>query len=797
MIGRRGGKQQDRELFKEIRVILLAVISWFALSTAGELIGNQANETAFGQTLGHYVLLAAVIVVPAFGVLWLLLGLRDRRRARSAIAEDDRPPPPPQQTPPRWHARKPLCDRVNEVAAAVETVRRHGIVAVVGPRDIGSSAVGQAAVQELVDDHGGDPYTTFRFDLRSRSTSGPDDAAAVAGQVVSAFGIAPPADDTAEVLARVARTLVASFRDGSRTLMLDNVTTSEQVRWLVREWPTDGPPWLVIGGEVAVAEAFDDRGDLPTVEVGPMEIESLRAIWNDELKPAEPKAMRWRDRLGRGLGELRRRLPWGESGDDLDKLLAVCLGRPKAVKALVAEVRRPGNVTVETLLAALDSTGQAEGPIERVWTAILASITDGLSERAVWLLHALAVLPVTGLSRGSVAAMVGEDDATALDELWIRNLVEQVDGRYRLPSEVRRVIIGTRDARDRQADAALALPVLLHHYAAHVEPWAVRLDDDAGNARAWFQSSEASLRPLFSTEHYADRDLLKRVVEDLSTIADALEKWYVREQQASGLLKVNREMHALMERADRADLAVLAAIRMATGFRLARRFGDATTWLDLAKAGVAKVPAGRVQSELDTRLQVERALLAVVGAGPVDLSDPPDDEPWPVLDELERALPNGRASRRQGTPVVLVNLGALCISRGRAKDALAHLHLAERMATDVGCAAHSIELQGVALALLDDRLVDAARRWQRAREMFVGIGEEQGEARCLQHLGAAALVDTRVAGQLRDGEPEALSPQEAAVVALPRLTRAKQLRAGQPDTPLTDHYLAMATNLLT
>jgi hypothetical protein len=69
-------------------------------------------------------------------------------------------------------------------------------------------------------------------------------------------------------------------------------------------------------------------------------------------------------------------------------------------------------------------------------------------------------------------------------------------------------------------------------------------------------------------------------------------------------------------------------------------------------------------------------------------------------------------------------------------------------------------------------------------------------ARCLQHLGSAALADPRVAGFLRYGRPVSLPPVEAARVAVDRLTQARSLRAGQPDTVLVDHYLAEARRLL-
>ena len=67
-------------------------------------------------------------------------------------------------------------------------------------------------------------------------------------------------------------------------------------------------------------------------------------------------------------------------------------------------------------------------------------------------------------------------------------------------------------------------------------------------------------------------------------------------------------------------------------------------------------------------------------------------------------------------------------------------------AGDHGAQAHSVELQGVVLSHWN--LVESVRAWQLARTTFARIGERQGEARCLQHLAAAALTDPRAAGQL-------------------------------------------------
>lgn len=119
-----------------------------------------------------------------------------------------------------------------------------------------------------------------------------------------------------------------------------------------------------------------------------------------------------------------------------------------------------------------------------------------------------------------------------------------------------------------------------------------------------------------------------------------------------------------------------------------------------------------------------------------------------------------------------------------------------RDARDAGGEAHSVELQGTALAMRD-QLAAAVRRWQHARTIFAGVGEDAGESRCLLNLGAAAHADPRMAGLLRDGRPTPLSRRAAAEVAYERLERARALRTGKGDTALVDHYLSLVRRDLT
>ena len=739
-----------------------AVLIWLALTVANELFASLFEESGFGKRFWQYGFNIVYFVVPVGLLVLLWLRFRRQRDPDEVEAEPVEP-----VTPPRWYDRPPLAGRVEEVRAGVTAVCANGVVVVVGPRDIGTSAVGQGIVQKLIDDNKAKKNRTYRFDLRSRSTSGPDDAAASAGRVVSPFGIDMPADDSAEVLARVAGMLVDRFRGDDGTLMIDNVSTPEQVSWLVRRWPTSGPPFLVIAGEPEVAEALEGGR---AVTVGQLEPQYLRAIWEAELAAPEPRrTRRWRDRVRQLLVAVRRRTP-----DDLDRLLPYLLGRPKAVELLAAEVRRTDSrITVADLVRDLGTDDprdeSATGPLVRVWTVILGSIREGLSAEASWLLDALAELPVTGLTRTSVKVLLQGDDEGALDELWARKLVEEVDERFRLPQELRRAIADTNTDERRATVIRRALPALVAFYAQHVANWAVRLDRDPA-ARAWFATSEESLRPLVSTTYYRDDALLEKVLDDLTGIADGLEKWYVREQKSVNLRKVGQGLFALAERVERPDLAALGATRTAIALRIARRFGDARAQLDLAEVHRDKVQRDDVRRDLEARIWVERALLG-------------DDE---AADGL---------SRVKQSPTVLLNRAVLSLDRGDADDAHDLLEKAERLATaagDPGCVAHCVELRGIALSQKDGQLVAAAVLWQRARVMFENLGEKHGQARCLQHLGAAAITDTRVAAYLQDGSPGELSSAKAAKTAVELLELAKKLRTGQPDTELVEHYLAEA-----
>jgi hypothetical protein len=181
-----------------------------------------------------------------------------------------------------------------------------------------------------------------------------------------------------------------------------------------------------------------------------------------------------------------------------------------------------------------------------------------------------------------------------------------------------------------------------------------------------------------------------------------------------------------------------------------------------------------------TRLHVEKALLAMAD----HVSKRDDAERTRMRRSLEEIATR---KRHPGTGIAMINLGALHLAENSPDLALKYLDRAEAMARDrhdTGCQAQAVELRGIALSATN--LPEAVSLWQEARQLFEAIGEEQGQARCLQHLGAAALIDPTVAVRLADG------PTDPTAIAIPLLQRSKQLRAGQPDTALVDEYLHAA-----
>ncbi len=762
---------------------------------AANLVSTIFTSTSFGLFLsknGALVLTVGAVLV--IGVL-LTVFLLDRRRAardRKVVRtrEFERPAVVPEPLRlPAWH-RFPshVHGREAEIERALSVVRARSVVAIVGRRDIGTSSVANLVVERLLADVGADADAVVWVDLRGNSSTSPPGSRAVAGRLLSTFDEDEPADATPPVLTGAAERLLDAARKRTTVLLLDNVFTAEQVSWLTEKWPMTGePPMLVIAGDEPAAAAVGEAG---VVTVGQLNLSTMRTILSDELGES-----RFR-RFARGLRVDRT--------DPVDELLSRFRGLPRAVREIARLLRVAGKRSWSVVELVEDTADRVRGnePLVALWRAVLPLLMGGsdLSDDAVGLLRALAVLPVTGLSRDALDALLPDEEhgrgyADPVAELRRANVLrESPPGRYRLPEEVRRALrqVEPWPVAER---TWTAVAVLVRHYAERAGAWAAALRSvsDARSAIVWLHQEEPLLRALL-TDWRSDLPP-ESCVDDLAVIADALDVWYIRELQSDGLVSTSRGLVDLAGRADRDELVSLAHLRTAAAHRIGTHLDLADVEIAAAEPDerIARHPAGFA---LRARWHTERALIEFDRAVSVRADEPAFAERMQAAEhELRRALELVPEDDAAGRLCVLVDLAAVNLEQRRLFAALEHLDEAEVQAGiggDLSGAAQVVELQGVA-AIFGGNATQAVIRWQEARAMYKELGEEQGQGRCLQHLGTLAVTSPEFAGLLLNTQHRLpLGVGEAAAVAHDHLERARRLLAGQPDTTLIDHYLRIA-----
>jgi hypothetical protein len=769
---------------------------------------NAFSDTSLGKWLSANVATVVIVLVVVVGVLLAVLFVVERRRPRPAPPQVP-PQAPPDEPPepvrlPVWYRfQVKLHGREREIEQALDALRFRGIVVLAGPRDVGTSSVANQVVAKFLADAGIDGADAVVWvDLRGQSSTEPPGARAVAGRLMSTFNLDEPADETRPVLAAAAERLLGAMRERATVLLLDNVFHADQVSWLTRAWPSGGRlPVLVVAGDRPVASAVEPTRVVP---VEPLHLSAMRAILSDELDE------NWLRRIAGTMRGLRRDL-LGDRSDQVEDLLRTFRGRPRAVREIARLVRTAGNRPWSFGSLLDDTSGVA--PLVAMWRAVLPELMQHtLSPHANDLIRALAVLPVTGLDREALDTLAphveGPGYHDPVDELCQAGVVqESPPGRFRLPEEVR-VAHQRVEARPVPDEVWTAVARLVRHYATQAARWsaALRAVNAARPATVWLHQEEPLLRALL-TDWRDDAQPPESLVDDLAAIADALDVWYIRELQSDGLVRTSRGLAVLAESTGRDALVRLAALRTAAAHRIG-------THLDLADQSIgaaepddrtARHPAGPA---LRARWHHERGLIEFDRAAAVDHDQPAAVERLQAAEaELHRALALVPEDDLSGRLCVLVNLAAVALEQHRVGGADLHHRLfaalefldgAETLAgacADLSGAAHIVELQGVA-AIRGGNAPHAVARWQQALALYRDLGEEQGEARCLRHLGTLAVVSPDIAGLLDTGHRLPVGPDRAATVARDYLLRSKRLLAGQPNLTLVDHYLDIAERRL-
>jgi tetratricopeptide (TPR) repeat protein len=785
-----GGRANQRWLWRAFWTGVAGITVGGLSQVYGDLVSDQVLNPAVKRFVGIPATALMVVALVALAGRWWF-------RLRAAPDPEAPPPTPPTEVPGppslRWDPPDGmLFGRDEEMRAAVRRVRTHGVVAVVGPRDIGTSAIAAEVVRRLPVDPNADGLPArYRLDLRGRSSEAPEEVRAVATRLLGAFGLDEPARDDAESLADAARRLLDRLRGRRTVLLLDEVARPEQVDWLVDRLGGAGETAVVIAGEQAAADAV--RSD-EVVHVGP-------------LPPADGRRMLLTE-LGRSPDET---LDDAEAGA-VGQLVAACLGRPRAIRDIATELTSAQrDWTLAELAAAVESTGVAGGPVFRIRVAMLARIRHSLSPAANQLMLALAGLPVTELPPAALAVLVVVPaGADPLRELTERDLVRFVPpGRYRMPQEVRLAVLhGAGGSAGRRSGGPQgALNRLVRHYAELAERWAVGLGapETSPAAVSWFRAEEAMLLEL--VRHAEDPRSLGAVCR----IADALEAWHSREQRAADLLATADALRDAAHRAADPTVEALAVVRRSVALRMAGRLAEAEADARSVTADEHRVPAIAARGHLALALaNVAQAVGWRDEDGPLADARRPaersggqeDLAAQEALAEAERALHRclGLLPRADVAAHIAarIDLGVVRLRQGYPVRAVEHLAHAEQLATETenwSARAHAVELLGV-VSWRRGRSPEAISRWRQALELYRELGEDQGVARCLLHLGTVAVTEPAVAGLVQGSAVRELTPAAGAEVAVPLLTESLRLRAGQPadaqGTRLARRYLDLA-----
>ncbi len=830
-------------LLRSTSAIALALLSGVAVN----VLTDVWNTSPLGTDLNGAVRAALVVALVGVVLVAVLLRVLERRRGQAAVRGRDLALVAP-GTPirPAWNRPEPvLDDRDDAVANGVRALREHGVAAIVGEPGTGTSAVAAGVMHTLLEPGTIRAGQVAPFDLRGWAWE-PDSPLTLASHLLPAFGLTAPTSDAD--LPEAARRLHGVLAERRVLLVLDNLTTTSQLEWLapvLSARPRE--PRLLVVGRPGLAELFrpydsaepgePDHGTqaggpgAPTrpyevVTLAPVGIETLRAVWVAAGGPPDPP------------------------GGWLDRVLPHCGGLPKAAHDLAREYTRPGAPwTPDELLRAFDGKAARPG-MEAVWTAILERTGGSLSRRGRLLLGALAELSVTELTveaveavRGSLDDLIeilerGEDPAPGgpaeaspdpVAELRDRRLVrETAAGRYRLPDEIRAVIRAPGTTTEGAASAAVARQALVRHYATLARTWMAALDSTLGAAAAarWFQTSEPLLHALLTGAPHEEETGLGAgsaagagpgfgrgrgaglgaglgpglgagpgagLVDDLCTLADALDRWRARTGRPATPGGQPAELVRILRRSRRPDLAQLAGIRHAAALRQAGRLTEAEA--ELIRPAHTRLPmrSRKYASALQARRHHEAALLLLAQAA---ASEDPTAAGVRLRDAEQElnlcwaALPVRDVS---GEVTTLLTMAEVHLRQGLPGRALDRLDLAEIRAlesTDPSGLAYTHELRGVA-AWMQGRSPAAVVRWQRALTGFRQIADTAGQARCLQHLGSAVLVAPELTGLLLEERRRPHDEVAAARQAQVWLERSRRLRSGPP-TAVAELYLTLA-----
>ncbi|MEU4608413.1 hypothetical protein AB0F43_35965 [Kribbella sp. NPDC023972] len=378
----------------------------------------------------------------------------------------------------------------------------------------------------------------------------------------------------------------------------------------------------------------------------------------------------------------------------------------------------------------------------------------------------------SALASGLLTGLLGERLSESLNSGgWIRVVGFAVAIGCALIWAYYDVPLALRAYRRWRRGGAVAVPVpKLHAAAEEAESWMVSLRSGANGMAAaeWFSLNETRLRELLHTEKPRED-----TAEDLARICDALEVWYLRRCEPGELLELSEFLTAVADASGRRDLAELASARAATAYRL---MGDLQSASERLGNSDDRAAHGRTAAALTTRRQVDRALLNLQWADHAPAGDDRDEAVLNARDRLDDARRSRPGPDLAAEVAISINLAIVHLYQQDPETALDHLQTAAARATaagDISGHAHALELHGVA-AWMQRSPREAERWWKHAEQLYAAIDEREGRARCLQHLGSAAVVAGDLAEARKLLEQSALLRQSESELLTRYLEAARE-----------------------
>ncbi len=384
-------------------------------------------------------------------------------------------------------------------------------------------------------------------------------------------------------------------------------------------------------------------------------------------------------------------------------------------------------------------------------------------------------LGISAIAAGLLSGLASEKLSQSLDSGgWIKVAGWSLTIGFFLIWAIYNAPVGLRKYRTWRAGAvATSTPAELQAAAEEAEQWLVALGSEAAGLAAaeWFDLNEPRLRNVLASEKPTSAS-----ADDLARICDALDAWYVRQGRAEDLMEVSVYLLGVAEGCGRQDLEELATAREATAYRLLDELDTAITKIGIS-ANVAPSRRGhsRTAAALETRRQVELALVHLARADAAPVGNEQEEAVAHARSRLDDARLSRPGPDLAADVAISINLAIVQLYQEDAEGALDHLKPAAARAAAAGdrsAQAHAFELIGAAAWMLT-RPGEAVKWWKRAEHLFSEIDEREGQARCLQHLGSAAVV----AGD-RSGGLELL--KQSAVLR-------------KYESPVLVQYLAVAT----